>query len=300
MEHVWLHRYSIFVAASTLCLVVAGALVTSQEAGLSVPDWPLSYGKLMPEMTGGIWYEHGHRMVATAVGILTIILALWLWRAEDRRWVRRLGWSALGAVVVQGVLGGLTVIYLLPKPVSISHACLAQLFFAATVAVALFTSRSWRLGPALVDPAGGLPLRTLAPFVPVSVLAQLALGAAYRHKALDLVPHVAGAMVVTALALLASIQVLMAYPRNRALRNSAMALLAIAVLQVFFGVGAYMSRVAAAGSPQPMPVMVLFTVIHVAAGALTMAASVVFAIQVLRNVRRPMMEAPAGGLTATP
>ena len=142
-----LHRFSIFLAICTLFLVAAGASVTSNQAGLSVPDWPLSYGQVMPEMKGGVFFEHGHRMIASAVGFLTIILAIWLWRFENGRWMRSLGWAALAAVIAQGVFGGMTVLFLLPKAVSISHACLAQVFFATTVAIALFTSPGWRRGP---------------------------------------------------------------------------------------------------------------------------------------------------------
>src|SRR5437867_1095975 len=116
MYNAWLHRYTILLAVCTLFLVIAGAAVTSHEAGLSVPDWPLSYGKLMPPMIGGIFYEHGHRMVATTVGMLTIVLAIWLWRTDRRRWMRRLGFIALVAVIAQGLLGGATVIFMLPKP----------------------------------------------------------------------------------------------------------------------------------------------------------------------------------------
>src|ERR1700747_3609643 len=114
-----LPRFAILLAFCTLLLVWAGGLVTSNDAGLSVPDWPLSYGKLMPPMEGGVLFEHGHRMVATTVGMLTIGLAIWLARAEKRRWLRRLGWVALAAVIAQGLLGGMTVIFMLPKPVSI-------------------------------------------------------------------------------------------------------------------------------------------------------------------------------------
>src|SRR5580658_5218210 len=142
MQTPWLHRYADLLAVCTLFLVVAGASVTSKEAGLSVPDWPLSYGQVMPQMTGGVFFEHGHRMVATFVGALTIGLAVWLTRADPRPWMRKLGWIALG---------GLTVILLLPPAVSVSHACLAQLFFSTTVAIAVFTSRSWQLGPLMVD-----------------------------------------------------------------------------------------------------------------------------------------------------
>ena len=294
MTQIWLHRYSLLLAACTLFLVVAGASVTSNEAGLSVPDWPLSYGKLMPEMEGGIFYEHGHRMVATTVGFLTIILAIWLWRVEDRPWMKKLGLAALAAVVFQGLLGGMTVLFLLPKPVSISHACLAQLFFSATCAVALFTSPSWRRGPEYIDDAQGISLRTLGLLVPLSTLVQLGLGAAYRHKALEIVPHVAGAMVVTGVVLFTGVFVLLHNSGHVALRRAAVSVLAVIFLQVFLGVAAYMSRVATADAAQPMPVMVTFTVLHVAVGALTMAAGVILAILIYRNVRRPEREASVG------
>src|SRR2546426_3568124 len=122
-----LHRFALFTAGCTLLLLVAGALVTSNDAGLSVPDWPLSYGSLTPPMVGGIRYEHSHRLIASFVGLLTIVLAIWLWLREPRPWVRRLGLVALGAVIAQGVLGGLTVWFFLPVPISVAHASLAQL-----------------------------------------------------------------------------------------------------------------------------------------------------------------------------
>src|ERR1700741_4776167 len=195
-ENIWLHRYALVTAVATFFLIIAGALVTSNDAGLAVPDWPLSYGKLMPPMEGGIFYEHGHRMVATTVGILTIGLVIFLFCAEPRRWLRRLGLIAVGAVILQGVLGGMTVIFMLPKPVSISHACLAQLFFSTTVLMALFTSAEWRRELPMVEDSGAPSLHALAITVPAFVLAQLALGAAARHKALGVLPHVIGAAVV--------------------------------------------------------------------------------------------------------
>lgn len=157
-----------------------GGLVTSTESGLSVPDWPLSYGMLMPPMVGGIFYEHGHRMVATFVGLLTAALAVWLWRRETRSFMRRLGLLALAMVITQGVLGGITVIFLLPTPVSVSHATLAQTFFCVTVLLAFATSREWyeavpRSGP------GNLRLRRAALVATISVYIQLILGAVVRH-----------------------------------------------------------------------------------------------------------------------
>jgi cytochrome c oxidase assembly protein subunit 15 len=293
----WLHRYAVLLACFTLLLLVAGGLVTSNDAGLSVPDWPLSYGKLMPPMEGGIFYEHGHRMVATLVGLLTIGMAIWLWQVEPRRWMRRLGWTALVAVVAQGILGGMTVKFLLPKPVSIGHACLAELFFCATVAIALFTSPSWRLGPGEVDDSGAPRLHWLAIAASACVLAQVALGASARHKALGVLPHVAGAFLATGMVLWICLRVLVPHSEHAALRRPALALLWLVFTQIFLGIAAYMSRLATADAPQPMPVMIGFTVAHLAVGALTLAASVVLAIQVFRNVRRPAAE--LAGVTVT-
>ena len=151
-----LNRYATFVAGYTVLLLLAGSLVTSTGSGLSVPDWPNSYGWNMftfpPSMwVGGILYEHGHRLVASGVGMLTVILAAWLWLREPRRWVKRLGLVALGAVIAQGALGGLTVLFFLPPAVSTAHAGLAELFFCTVVSLALFTSRSWLDGVDAVD-----------------------------------------------------------------------------------------------------------------------------------------------------
>jgi len=176
-----LHRFALFVSLSTFCLVIAGGLVTSTGSGLAVPDWPLSYGQVMPPMVGGIFYEHGHRMVATFVGLLTTILAVWLWRAEDRPWVRVLGVTALGAVILQGVLGGLTVLYLLPTPVSVAHATLAQSFFSLTVVLALVTSRGWMEVRGETLPVAGRT-RLLAVAAASAVFLQLVLGAWMRHS----------------------------------------------------------------------------------------------------------------------
>ncbi|HKF41499.1 MAG TPA: COX15/CtaA family protein [Thermoanaerobaculia bacterium] len=176
--NVGLHRFAVAAAIATLFLIFAGGLVTSTESGLSVPDWPLSYGRLMPPMVGGIFYEHGHRMVATTVGILTVILAVWLSRREPRRWVRRLGWAALAAVVAQGVLGGITVIFLLPTAVSVAHACLAQTFFCLVVTIAVVTSKRWREGRA----AGGGGVTRIGAATVAVVFLQLLVGALMRHN----------------------------------------------------------------------------------------------------------------------
>src|SRR6185369_12971313 len=152
----WRHRLSVLLVASTLALIFVGGLVTSTGSGLSVPDWPLSYGMVMPPMVGGVFYEHGHRMVASAVGFLTLVLAVWTARAESRASLRRLAWAALAAVIAQGVLGGLTVLYLLPTPISVTHACLAQAFFCITIALAYLTSREWVASTGARDDVAGV------------------------------------------------------------------------------------------------------------------------------------------------
>ena len=183
----WLHRYAKLVVCSTVLLIAAGGMVTSTGSGLAVPDWPNTYGWFMftfplDRMVGGVFYEHGHRLIASTVGFLTIILAVWTWRVDPRPWVRRLGFAALGAVILQGLLGGLTVLLLLPAPVSIGHAGLAQLFFCSTVALALFTSPGWQSSAAADDRR----LRSLAFTTTVLIYVQILLGATMRHNAAGL------------------------------------------------------------------------------------------------------------------
>lgn len=182
---IWLHRFAVFVAACTLLLLAAGGMVTSTDSGLAVPDWPNTYGHFMfsfplEGMVGGIFYEHGHRLIASLVGMLTIALAVWTWRVDRRRWVRRLAVLALVVVILQGVLGGLTVLFLLPAPISIGHAGLAQLFFCMTVSLALFTSRSWRTPPQALPFDGRLAHLTSATTLLIYV--QILLGATMRHR----------------------------------------------------------------------------------------------------------------------
>src|ERR1700750_2859676 len=122
-----LHRFAFILACWTFLLIIAGALVTSNDAGLSVPDWPTSFGSLykIPRLVGGVKFEHTHRMIAQVAGLLTIILAVWMWRAEKRRWLRILSYASVGTVIAQGVLGEITVLYYLPPAVSSAHAALA-------------------------------------------------------------------------------------------------------------------------------------------------------------------------------
>jgi cytochrome c oxidase assembly protein subunit 15 len=174
-----LNWFTRLTSLCTLFLIFAGGLVKSHEAGLAVPDWPLSYGMLMPPMVGNIFWEHGHRMVATLVGFLTLVQAFWIWQIEPRSWVRKLGFLALVMVISQGLLGGLTVIYLLPTPISVSHACLAQAFFCVTIVLAMITSPSWSTTGEEPRVPGKLWRLTLG--VSLMIYIQLILGALMRH-----------------------------------------------------------------------------------------------------------------------
>ena len=165
-----LHRYALLLAGATFFLIIAGAMVTSHDAGLATADWPLTEGQFLPKveslglrsgvnMVGNLFWEHGHRMVATTVGLLTIGLVIFLSLKESRSWVRRLGWLALMGVIAQGLLGGLTVKLMLPLAVSTAHATLAQLFFCTTVSLAVFTSASWIKDRQTIEEQGSLAVR---------------------------------------------------------------------------------------------------------------------------------------------
>jgi cytochrome c oxidase assembly protein subunit 15 len=175
-----LHAFATLTATATFILLLAGATVTSTGSGLSVPDWPLSYGRLLPEMAGGVLYEHSHRLIAGTVALLLVALAVWTRLREPRAWVRRLSYVAVALVLVQAVLGGLTVLLLLPPMVSVAHAALAMIVFGLVSLIALFTSPGW-----LGLPPGSAPAaRALAPWatgLAAVVFAQILIGAVMRH-----------------------------------------------------------------------------------------------------------------------
>src|SRR5471032_775150 len=188
---IWLNRFAWLMCIATLFLICSGGMVTSKGVGLAVPDWPTTFGYNMflfpiSKWVGGIFFEHIHRLVASTVGFLTIILAIWLWRRESRRWLRNLGFAALGAVILQGVLGGLRVT-LLKDEIGVFHACLAQGFFGLLIVITLATSRLWQR-ISIVD-VPFVPARTLARiaiFTTAVIYIQLALGATMRHQHRDL------------------------------------------------------------------------------------------------------------------
>jgi cytochrome c oxidase assembly protein subunit 15 len=278
------------VCASTFSLVVAGALVTSNDASLAISDWPLSLGKLVPPLEGGIRYAFAHRVAAATVAILAVVLAAWQQYRESRAWVRRLGWAAVAAVLAQAALGGAVVRLADPKSLSIAHACLAQLCFGFTAAIVVADLPGLTNAPAAASPA-------LAPILAAGALfLQTILGAAVRHNAMTVAPHIAGAIVSTALVMWAGLQVLMHHMEIPSLRRAASLLLGLTFLQVFLGLAAYSARAAAAGDPQPMPVMIWATVAHAAAGSLVFGAAIALAMIVYCHDEPARPELARGGM----
>ena len=285
-----LNRFAILVACATFFLIIAGALVTSNDAGLATSDWPLSNGQFFPRMVGNLFYEHGHRMIATTVGVLTIALAIYIRVKEKRMWIWRLGLFALMAVVAQGILGGLTVKMMLPLPVSTAHATLAQLFFCTTVSLAVFTSRSWTEARVLPEEKGTLPLRYLCTAALVTIFLQLVLGATLRHSAkwdqqlpIELVlAHIGGALAVTIALGVTSFNVLRRHKGETFLTRPATIALLLLVVQLFLGVTAYLTRLGSPNDPQPLHPMIGVTVAHVACGALVFATTIILTLRTYR------------------
>ena len=299
------HRFAVLVACATFFLIIAGANVTSHDAGLATSDWPLSNGQFFPKMVGNLFWEHGHRLVATAVGVLTIALAIYLQFSERRTWVKRLGWIALLGVVAQGLLGGLTVKMNLPLAVSAAHATLAQLFFLTTVSLAVFTSRSWMAPASTISEDGaGISIRALCVVALTVILAQLVLGATLRHSATWdqplptglLLAHIGGAVIVTLVLGVALFTVLMRHREKRYLARPALIAIALLIAQLLLGLAAYITRAASPSDPQPLNPMIWVTVAHVAGGALVFATTIILTLRVFRVLRlnrREYVLAPA-------
>jgi heme A synthase len=269
-----LHRFIVFTVVCTFLLLIAGALVTSNDAGLSVPSWPFAPGTILPRMVGGVLYEYSHRMVAGFVALLTLGLAVWAWLREPRRWVRWLAVSALVLVIIQAALGAITVLFYLPPAVSTAHAALAQFFFCTLVALALFTGDWWQ-SDLPVERESARPRLCSVGIATVSIIfIQLILGAAFRHNAFGVLPHVFGAGLVTGMVAWTVTIVFTRYADIGPLRRGAKLLLGLLVLQVALGIAAYWAVLYQTTLPQPYPLPVVITVAHVVNGALVLATAV--------------------------
>lgn len=292
-----LHRFTIFFATCVFLLIVAGALVTSNNAGLAVPDWPTSFGSLykIPPMVGGIKYEHGHRMLAEFVGFLTIVFAVWTQMKDPRAWMKKLGWFALVLVIVQGIFGGLTVKHLLPWYVSTTHGLVAQTFFSLSMLFVVFNGRRWTEQDVTPVPQRrSFDLRQFGWLAVAAIYMQLFFGAAFRHSAdwkikngnpfvFPFQLHVYGAVVAAVILFYVCIRAISAYGEIKPVRGMGIAILALLLIQLSLGITSYFVRVLHGHEvTAPTLAMVAVTVAHVAVGALLLAHCFMLAIQTRR------------------
>lgn len=276
----FLFYYGSFLTSLTLLLIFAGGLVTSHEAGLAVPDWPLSYGQLMPPMVGNVFWEHGHRMIAGIVGILTLIFALCVQKLESRRSLKKLAWICVGAVIAQALLGGLTVLLMLPDAVSIVHACLAQTFFCLLITLTYFLSPLYQLDRVINDFAKRA--KKLAFMTTGFIFLQLILGAAIRHSPFTVIPHVVVAFLVLLHIFLLAGRLTWPEQGDTILARAAMGLGIAAICQAFLGLGAYaLTRVLLRGYA-PGTAEIYVTAVHQTLGAVILGLSVFLSVRVSR------------------
>jgi cytochrome c oxidase assembly protein subunit 15 len=286
----WTATLSKVAVAATFLLVVAGGLVTSQEAGLAVVDWPNTFGYNMflyplARMTGGIYYEHAHRLFGALVGITTVTLAVRLWRRETRAWIQRLGMFAVVLVVIQGILGGLRVtggFTLSTSPedmapsilLAITHGVFGQLFLALIVTLAVVTSRWWREGPPAEERTSTASDRSVQLGL-VSLLAlQLVFGAVQRHVAQGLLIHVTLAAIVVVVAIAAGARAWGLYHGVWPVQRLGQSVLALVSVQVTLGIAALAVTQGRAVVGDPTTVEVSLATAHQACGALLLAVSV--------------------------
>lgn len=287
------YRFAVLTSCCTVLLLMAGALVTSNDAADSVPDWPLAYGKLIPPLVGGIRFEYTHRVIAATVAILTLILAIWLTFAKlpGRRAAKPLGWLALILVLAQAGLGALRVEEIHPMLSATAHATLAQIFFMTLVGLSLYLGPWWQNESPQLEDTKSPSLRLLTSLTTVAILAQLILGAAFRHGAFGIDPHLVGAGVVTVMVIWAGRAAKTRFRENRDLRRATIYLHSFFGLQILLGFAAwYAVRVLAMESSQPTLPYVTLTVAHVLGGALTLAASVIFTLITFRLIPGPAAE----------
>jgi cytochrome c oxidase assembly protein subunit 15 len=278
-----LHRLAIVLACLTVVLLIAGALVTSNEAGDSVPDWPLSFGRwLIPSnnFIANVRFEYSHRFIAGIVGFTTLIVGAWAYLGERRSWMKKLGLVAFAGVVAQAIIGGMRVWFPEYKAlIAVPHALVAQSFFAVVVSIVVFTSRSWWSARRTEVDERSFPLRPLTGIAVIAVLIQLVLGAAFRHGAFGIAPHIVGAVAVAVLLSITVITVVRRYGDDKYLARPAKFAAGLLLIQIGLGIAAYFARLASVRDPQPLEPMISLTVAHLVVGALTLATIVTLTLR---------------------
>jgi len=294
------HKFAKFTVAWTVLLFIAGALVTSNNAALSVPDWPKSFGTWFPslrQLAGGAFFEHSHRVIAGGLGVFVLALAILIWKKDERRWLRWFGVIAVLGVAVQAVLGGEVVRQLLQYWLPVLHACFAQIVFAAVLGIAVFTSKWWiSERPQLAD-AGSPSMQTVAMLNAAVIFLQVVLGAGFRHSEIPVWPHMAGALVVLATVTWTAVAMRKRFGNAPEMSRARLLLHSIFGIQFLLGFGAYWARLMT-DKEGPQPLMVLLTVAHTVVGALLFALSVLIVLICYRMVARGGVVAAAASEVA--
>src|ERR1700720_3701898 len=279
------HRFAVATASVTVFLLVAGALVTSNDAADSVPDWPLAYGRIIPPLIGGIRYEFAHRVVAGLVAVLTVILAIWISVSKLRGSARRWAWIAFALVVAQALLGAARVLLGHAALVATIHATVAQIFFITLVSLTMFTSDWWQRDLPLLDDTGSPKLRSLSVWLTAVILVQLVLGAGFRHGAFGILPHLTGFLVVTFILIWTARIANKRFGQVGDIRRWVVMLHASFGTQVILGFLAYWAVSQARLATQPVLLYTSIEVAHVVMGALVLASSVLLALTCNRLIR---------------
>jgi heme a synthase len=291
-----IHRFANFVVVWTVLLFIAGALVTSKNAALSVPDWPKSFGTWFPslrQLAGGAFFEHSHRVIAGGLGVFTLALAILIWLKDNRRWLRWFGVIAVLGVVVQAVLGGEVVRQLLQYWLPVIHAVFAQIVFAAVLGIAVFTSEWWvSERPQLAD-SGAPSMQTLAIVNAAAIFLQVVLGAGFRHSEIRVWPHMVGALVVMGTVTWTASALRKRFGTSSELSRARGLLHAIFGIQFLLGFGAYWARLESMKVGATSTTVIL-TVVHTVLGALLFAFSILIVLMCFRLVpRRTVVAATA-------
>jgi cytochrome c oxidase assembly protein subunit 15 len=297
----WTALFSKVAVAATFLLVVAGGLVTSNEAGLAVVDWPNSFGSNMflfplARMTGGIYYEHAHRLFGALVGLTTIALAIRLWRADDRKWLRRLGFAAVVLVVLQGVLGGLRVTGgftlstteadMAPSlTLALVHGVLGQIFLCVMVAIAVVTSTSWFDASTPDARPTAKDDHTFQRWLIGILIVQLVLGAAQRHMSSLLIVHISLATIVVLLAVMVGVRAWGLYRGSKPVEQLGKLMVIITCIQVFLGIAALAVTQGLATVGSPTTIEVTIATSHQATGAFLLALGVALHLWTMRLFR---------------
>ena len=289
-QHPAIYRLAFLTSCMTVLLLMAGALVTSNFAADSVPDWPLAYHRIIPPLIGGIRYEFAHRVIAAVVSLLTLLLAVVVSRARwksSTRVAHRLGWTALLLIVAQALLGAFRVLEGYPAISATAHATLAQIYFISIVSLTVLVSPWWqRTEPRLAE-SGSPRLVTAGSITTFVIVIQLILGAGFRHGAWGILPHLIGFLVVTGVIIWAARLAKNRFGSDPDIRKSVALLHATFGVQVLLGFAAYWAVEKALTDVQPTIIYVILTVAHVLGGALLLAASVLLTLKAARLIPGP-------------